>query len=232
MRRYFLAIPLSLLIGISATAGEPQAKPSPRDEELFESKIRPLLVEHCQSCHGEKKQKGELRLDSRTAMLKGNDLGPVIEPGDPEHSRLIRAIRYQGDVKMPPTGKLPEAAIQALTTWVKNGAVWPATAELSKKVLSPDVRKSHWAFQQVKKSAVPHVAAPDGTVNPIDAFILAKLEANGLSLSPPADRRTLLRRITFDLTGLPPTEAEVSAFVADQEPNALEKVADRLLNSP
>ena len=199
---------------------------------FFENCIRPILVEHCVACHGPKKQEAGLRLDSAAGLRKGSENGPVVVPGDVEQSKLIAVVRHTGSTKMPPKNKLPDRAIESLTAWVKSGAVWPAGAADDGGSIS-ERSKSHWAFQPVKKPVVPEVRNPKLEVrNEVDAFVLARLEAAGLTPSLPADRRTLIRRATFDLHGLPPTPDEVAAFEADESPNAFEKVVNRLLASP
>jgi hypothetical protein len=160
----------------------------------------------------------------------------VVVPGDPEKSTLVRAIRYGGELKMPPKGKLPPEAVEALTTWVKMGVPWPAVST-SAAARSPadavaELRRNHWAFQPVQKPALPAVKNQEWARTPLDRFILGRLEAQGLAPSPPADKRTLLRRVTFDLTGLPPAPDEVAAFEADSSPEAFARVVDRLLASP
>ena len=218
-----------------AVADEPSTKEA---EAFFESKVRPILVEHCVGCHGPKKQEAGLRLDSAAGLRKGSDNGPVVVPGDVEQSKLIEAIRHSGETKMPPKGKLSDLAIETLTTWVKRGAIWPKNAGDLGDVESIQQRsKTHWAFQPVMKPAVPELKSQISNLKPrisdeVDAFVLARLEAAGLKPSAPADRRTLIRRATFDLHGLPPTPDEVAAFDVDQSPNAFEKVVNRLLASP
>jgi len=206
----------------------------PQAIEFFEKHVRPLLVSKCQSCHGPKRQQGGLRLDTRAGLLKGSDNGAVVVLGQPEKSRLIKAIRYEGDVQMPPKGKLPEEAIAHLTEWVKMGAPWPEepvkTEELSPS--AAEARRRHWAFQPVKKPCPPAVKKSAWVKTPIDAFVLARLEAQGLSPAPAADRRTLIRRLTLDLHGLPPTPEEIAAFEADHSPDAYARLVDRLLASP
>ncbi|MFO0951315.1 MAG: PSD1 and planctomycete cytochrome C domain-containing protein [Isosphaeraceae bacterium] len=221
------------ITSLSAQAGETGKSPSAADVEFFEAKVRPILVENCLGCHGPTKQKGGLRLDSRTALLKGADTGEVVVPGDPEASALIQAVGYEGDNPMPPRGKLKPAQIEILRSWVKRGAPWPESRTVTAGGASAPVKdpKSHWAFQPVRKPTVPAVRS--GSVNgPIDAFVLKRLEQKGLTPVEEADRATLLRRVTFDLIGLPPTPEEVRAFVEDQKPGAYERVVDRLLSSP
>jgi hypothetical protein len=181
-----------------------------RLHEFFERKIRPVFVEHCYKCHGPKKQSGELRFDRRAAALKGDDDGPILVAGQPEQSRLIAALRYTGEHKMPPKGKLSAATIAEFATWIKHGAFWPEDKTMA---ISPEAK--HWAFQPVRKPALPAVKHANWPANPVDFFVLAKLEEKGVTPNPPADRRTLLRRLKFDLLGLPPTYAEVVAFEAD-----------------
>ncbi len=204
-------------------------------EEFFEREVRPIFVEHCQSCHGVKKQELSLRLDSAEGFLKGSDSGPVVVAGDPENSLLIAAVRFGGETKMPPKGKLPEKAIASLEKWVKLGAVWPKEGSAPAQTrggVSVEAAKNHWAFQPIRSPAIPTVKAPGRVATSIDSFILARLETAGLTLSPEAARRTLIRRATFDLHGLPPTPEEVAAFENDASPDAFQSVVERLLGSP
>jgi mono/diheme cytochrome c family protein len=202
--------------------------------DFFETHVRPLLAKNCFTCHTDAKM-GGLQLDTREHALLGGKSGPVIVPGDPAASRLITAVHYtDAKLKMPPSGKLPDADIEALTTWIKDGAVWPVTAG---KVLPPEYvitkeQRQFWAFQPVANPAPPATKTPKWARSDIDRFILAKLEAEHLKPAAPADRRTLIRRAYFDLTGLPPSPAEVSAFIADQSPDAFAAVVDKLLASP
>ena len=207
---------------------------TPEQTEFFEKSVRPVLVEQCQKCHGPEKQKAELRLDSREALLKGSDAGPVVVLGKPEESSLIKSIRHEGDSKMPEKAdKLSDEQIAALSEWVKMGLPWPAndTAKLS---LQQQAAKTHWSFQPVLKidPPVPGAAAKLAIQNPIDAFIAEKLAAAGLESAPPASRRALIRRASYDLIGLPPTFAEIASFESDTAPGAFERVVDRLLSSP
>jgi Protein of unknown function (DUF1549)/Protein of unknown function (DUF1553)/Planctomycete cytochrome C len=225
------------VIGFAAAAlpaAAPPAAVSPQDEEFFEKQVRPVLAQHCFSCHGAKSQTAGLRLDARADLLKGGAHGPVLVPGEPEQSALIRAIRYESAIKMPPAGKLPAEAITALTTWVKMGAPWPGAPVAAPKAAAAgsDPRKSHWSFQPIRMPRIPTVRNKAWPASPIDAFVLARLEQQGMKPSPGADRRTLIRRAYADLIGLPPTAAEVDAFLADRSPNAFAKVVDRLLASP
>jgi mono/diheme cytochrome c family protein len=223
-----------LAIAIPARADDPRAA------EHFEKKVRPLIVTQCLECHGAdpKKIKGGLRLTSRAEMLKGGESGPALIPGDPAKSRLIHAVRYEADdLKMPPKGRLKVSEISDLEAWVKSGANWPEakapTAESAKPGrLFTEEQKQFWAFQPIRDRPLPNVRDTTWLRSPIDAFILAKLEEKGLRPARPANRYSLLRRVTFDLTGLPPTLDEIDAFIRDESPNAFEKVIDRLLESP
>ena len=205
--------------------------------EFFESKVRPVLAANCYSCHTDSRM-GGLRLDSADAVQKGGKSGPPIVPGKPDDSLLIQAIRQTHPrLKMPPGGKLKDEEIAAIAEWIKAGAVWPAgTAPVSKTttpdyVITPEQR-AFWSFQRVRKPAVPQVKNAARVTNPIDNFVFAKLEAQGLQPARPADKRVLIRRATLDLTGLPPTVDEVDAFLHDKAPDAFAKVVDRLLESP
>ena len=214
------------------------ATPSPEAVEFFEAKVRPVLVTHCYSCHsGEiNKPKGGLRLDTRTGVLRGGDSGPVIVPGKPAESLLLKAVKHaEGVEAMPPKekGKLPAEVIADLERWVTMGAPDPREGDTPVRTIDVAKGKEFWSFKPVVRPDVPQVASEKGQVaNPIDAFILTRLTQRGLALSPPADRRTLLRRATFDLTGLPPTPEEIDAFLKDDSPDAFAKVVDRLLASP
>ncbi|MCI0458741.1 MAG: PSD1 and planctomycete cytochrome C domain-containing protein [Gemmataceae bacterium] len=223
---------LAVCVALLAPAGlRAQDKVSAEAVDFFEKRVRPVLAEHCYTCHGLKKQQAGLRLDSGAALRKGSDGGPVLVPGDPDRSLLVQAVRHQGDLKMPPKGKLPEQAVADLAAWVKVGAPWPETGTIA-QVQVADAWKKHWAFQPVKNPPLPRVKNLPAGAAPVDAFILAALEAKGLALAPPADRRTLIRRASFDLIGLPPTPEEVEAFEKDSSPDAFAKVVDRLLASP
>jgi hypothetical protein len=218
----------------AAVNDQARAKPiSAEDVEFFEKEVRPLLAANCFECHGETKQEAGLRLDARQTAMRGGDEGPVIKVGDPEGSKLVAAVRYTGDIQMPPDGKLPSEKIEVLASWVKRGAPWPDHgAGPSSAEDATDKAEKHWAFQPVREPPVPAVSGSDWVRTPVDAFVLTRLDAAGLAPGKPADRRTLLRRVTLDLTGLPPTSAEVEDFVNDTSPNAFEKVVDRLLASP
>lgn len=207
---------------------------TPQEAEFFEKQVRPVLAEQCYKCHGPEKQKGALRMDSRAAILKGTDDGPIVVPGKPEDSELIKSIKHVGDSKMPEKAdKLPDAQIAALEQWVRMGMPWPDNEAPIKGTAQMEAAKTLWSLQPVKNPAPPAVPDPGHWAkSPIDQFILAKLDEKKLTPSPLAAKRTLLRRATFDLTGLPPTQAEVEAFEKDNSPDAFAKVVDRLLASP
>jgi len=224
------------LIFVSSSRGS--NVPGPDGIEFFEKRVRPVLVEHCYSCHSSsaKKIKGKLRLDSRQASLLGGVSGPAIVPGHPAESLLIKAVRYDKDLRMPPKGKLTATQIADLETWIKMGAPDPRDAKLAteqpKAYIDIAEGKKFWAFQSVKSPSPPRVKDTVWPIHDVDRFILAKLEAKGLKPVRLADRRSLLRRATYDLTGLPPTPEEIAAFLKDETPEAFAKVVDRLLASP
>ncbi len=205
--------------------------------EFFEKKIRPLLVEHCYQCHSTAhKKSGGLLLDSKAAAFKGGLSGPAIVPNKVDDSLLIQAVRYTDpELKMPKRGKLSDQQIADLEQWVRIGAPWPddkGGKGIAVKPFDLKERSKFWSLQPVRKPTVPTVTNAAWCQSPVDRFILAKLDAAGLKPAPSADRRTLLRRVTFDLIGLPPTPAEIDAFLADDSPDAFAKVVDRLLASP
>jgi hypothetical protein len=221
----------------AATAAPPTTKPTPADIEFFEKRVRPVLVKHCYSCHSAdaKKVKGGLRLDTRDGVLKGGTSGPAVVPGDPARSLLVRAVRHADpDLKMPPETKLTATEIAGLEAWVKKGAPDPRVggAGTGAKKIDLEGAKQFWSFKPVVRPKVPEIANHKSQIaNPVDAFILATLDAKGLTPAPPADRRALIRRATYDLTGLPPTPEEIDAFLKDDSPEAFEKVVERLLAS-
>ncbi len=238
MRRPYLPlIALTATVLFMPTARA--ADPTPEQLEFFEKKVRPVFVEHCFGCHSKKaiKKRAGLYLDSRAGILKGGDNGPLFEPGKPEDSRLIEALEYKNaGMQMPKMGKLPDAIIADLTAWVKMGAPLPPDDKLvaeDKPTFDLQKRKhDHWAWQPIRTPEIPAVKNKAWATSPIDAFILAKLEAKNLTPAGPADKRTLLRRVTYDLIGLPPTPAEIEAFLGDDAADAYAKVVDRLLASP
>ncbi len=227
---------MAILAGRTAQAADAVA------ERFFEQRVRPILSEHCYECHsaGSAKLKGGLRLDSEAMVRAGGDSGPVVMAGVPDKSRLIDAVRYHNpDRQMPPKQKLPDRAIADLEAWVLQGAVFPAPSTNSASTgtapsTTPAVRPPHWAFQPLHAGNPPADARlrPDPVRHPIDRFIHAGLAAHHLTPSAPAERRMLIRRASYDLLGLPPTPAEVAAFVADPAPDAFERLVDRLQASP
>ncbi len=215
--------------------------PAADDDALrfFETEIRPILAAKCYACHSGQTENpfAGLRLDSRAGMLRGGLSGPALEPGKPAASKLIEAIRYESDqLRMPPTGRLPQAEIAALEKWVADGAPWPQedqpAAALEAVEQGADPRLEHWAFRPVHAAEPPAVGDAEWPLAELDRFILARLEAAGLSPAADADRYAWLRRVSYDLGGLPPTPAEVRAFVEDRSPQAYERVVDRLLAAP
>lgn len=203
-------------------------------ETFFEKHVRPLLAQHCFECHGPKKQHAGLRLDGRKFLLAGNENGPAVVAGKPDESRLIDVVKYvEGDIQMPPAGKLANEDLATLEKWIQTGAFWPESAKVP-ETAPPDANawKQHWAFQPIQRPALPEVARDNWGKTPVDDFILDRLEEHELLPAPEADRATWLRRVTFDLTGLPPTTAEMQAFLADDSATAWDSVVNRLLASP
>jgi len=226
-----------LVLGVAPAAFAAAAKLDPEQLDFFEKKIRPVLAEQCYKCHSaNEKIKGELELDTRVGTMKGGESGPVIIPGNPAKSLFMKLVRHEDpERKMPPKSeKLPDDVIANLEKWIAMGA--PDPRELSDRkivALDMDKAKDHWAFRPVTKPAPPKVSDRSGFVqSPIDSFVLEKLAAKGLAPSPKADKRALIRRITYDLTGLPPTADEVEAFVKDNSKDAYTKLVDHLLESP
>jgi cytochrome c553 len=224
---------LALVAGMS-TAWSAAPQPTAKGSEFFEKRVRPILVESCHRCHSAsaEKLKGGLLLDTREASLRGGGSGPALVPGHPEQSRLVEAITWENpDLQMPPRRKLSDAQIADLTEWVRQGAPWPAEdapqATLVGKATDANRAREHWAFQPLSIQPPPAT-----TTHPVDAFIEVRLAARGLKAAAPASRRTLVRRLYYDLTGLPPTPEEVDAFVADPSEQAWEHLIDRLLESP
>jgi len=211
---------------------------TPEQLEHFEKKIRPLLVSRCGKCHGEEADEpaGGLSILSRKLLLDGGDTGPSIEPGSPDDSLLIRSIRYGGDYEMPPDSKLPDDEIRLLEAWVADGAPWPSSDDDKESGRAEfdlvERRANHWCWKRPGFPIPPTVTATDWPRDPLDRFVLAKLEQAGIGPADDADRATWLRRVTFDLTGLPPTIAEWEAFRDDDSDQAYARVVDRLLESP
>jgi mono/diheme cytochrome c family protein len=221
-----------------AAAGDDPAPAKASGVALFEKEVLPILRANCLKCHGSgEKIRGGLQLISREALLKGGDSGPAVSLTKPADSRLLQAINWKDGLEMPPKGKLAANEIAVLTLWVESGAPWtpgaaPAVAKTTPPVAITAEARNYWAYKQVRRPAIPTLKDGARVDNPIDAFIRAKLEAKGLSPAPPADRIALVRRVYYDLIGLPPSPNEVDAFVADPAPDAYEKLVDRLLASP
>ena len=224
---------LSALLAVSSS-DEAAASDAAANMRFFEQKIRPLLAKHCYECHGSEKQKGDLRLDSRAGLLIGGGNGPAVTPGNPQDSLLMLAVSHADeDLKMPPKQALPERDIKLLEKWIAQGAPWPGSAakhgNLS-KVTEED--RQWWSFQPIAKPQPPTIQNDNWSRNEIDRFLLAKLKSEGLSPAPPAARRQLIRRLYFDLTGLPPSPADIATFLADKSTNAYSNLVERLLDSP
>ena len=221
-----------LLLSLFAALAGPAPADDPKWIEFYERKIRPLFAEHCGKCHSadaaaNKKLKGGLRLDSRDGVLTGGDSGPALVPHKPADSLLVKALKYDGEVKMPPAGKLPDAAVADVEAWIKMGAPGLPAGGAKKQVgMSVEDGRKFWAYKPVVSRD------PTGSAASIDSFIRAKLAENGLKPSPPADKATLARRLYFDLIGLPPTPEQIDAFVNSKELDAYEKLVDKLLASP
>jgi hypothetical protein len=221
---------LFLLVPLPAHA---DTRPTSEDAKArFLRDIAPILRGRCLRCHGPAKARAGLRLDTRANLLKGSDSGPVVRPGAAARSRLAHVVAGTASdgLVMPPRGpRLSAAETGRIRAWINRGAPWPEGL-----ALEPDAAKepTHWAFRPIRNPRPPAVRHLSRIRNPIDAFVLARLEAEGIPPAPPADRRTLIRRVTLDLIGLPPTPEEIDAFVADRSPDAYEKVVDRLLASP
>ena len=218
------------------------ATSAPESSDFFETRIRPVLVNNCFTCHAAS-QLGGLRMDSRDGILKGGKSGPAMVPGNPDKSLIIEAVRQTNPkLKMPMGGKLKDQEIQDLVAWVKAGANWPVTDKAAAPVATPKSgeyvitpeQRAFWSFQPLKMPAIPAASEMDAgwAKTDIDRLVLAKLQHEGLKHVGPANKRTLIRRATLDLTGLPPTFEEIEAFEKDQTSEAFTKVVDRLLASP
>jgi hypothetical protein len=230
MRRVLL-LPAILFLSLPVRGADPKG------EEFFEKKVRPVLVEHCYQCHSiqaqqNRKLRGGLLLDSRDGLRKGGDSGPAIVPGKPRDGTLLSSLRYTGDTRMPPKGKLPDSAIADFEVWITMGAPDPRAAVIARaKGLSIEEGKRFWAYRQPVRIQPP-VVRGDWAESAIDRFVLTKLDASRLQPVADADRATLIRRVYFDLIGLPPTPEEIDTFLADTAPDAYPRLVDRLLASP
>ncbi|HWB09650.1 MAG TPA: DUF1549 domain-containing protein [Pirellulales bacterium] len=228
--------------GVEIWRGEYE-RPDPREADpeavaFFEKRVRPVLVEHCYRCHSAEADEvqGELFVDSRSGLRRGGYGGPAVVPGAPDQSLLVKAVRYNNpDLQMPPDARLPDDKIADLEAWIKRGAADPRTksvARVSKKLLDVEQGRRFWSLQPIADPALPDVGDHDWPANEVDRFVLAKLSEHNLRPLGDADKRTLIRRATYDLTGLPPTPEEVEAFLADDSPDSFRRVVDRLLDSP
>ncbi len=225
LRRLLVSCAIFCGFGLSTFAAE-------EGSAFFENRIRPLLVEQCEGCHGEKKQKGGLRLDTREGWVRGGENGPVIVPGDPAGSALMKAVRHADpEFRMPPEKGLSAEQIGELERWIAAGAYDPRAGAKSTGMGLEDGRR-HWAFLPLAQTVAASVKSPGWVRGEIDRYILSRLEALGMEPSPEATREVWIRRVSFDLTGLPPSPEEVAAFVGDEGVDAWEKVVDRLLASP
>jgi len=234
-----LAVTVSVAVLYGAAAGGVSVADetaAPADVEFFEKQVRPLLVEHCYECHSATKAKGNLRLDAAESWLRGGDSGPAVVPGKPDESLLVSAINRDG-LEMPPAGKLSDEAISLLESWVKRGAPAPRQATSpgptpTQRTIDIEAGRKFWAYQAVHAGAIPDVAPGPWSAHPVDRFLLAKLAEAGLQPSQPAERGILVRRLYFDLWGLPPTPEDLAAAEADSSPAWYENLVDRLLASP
>ncbi len=215
---------LILILAACPLMGQVQDDATADGSLLFRETIQPILQDRCLACHNQKVRSSGLSLETRGGVLNGGTRGPAVLPGDSEQSRLIQALAHSSDLKMPPGGKLPEAEIQALVRWVALGAPWDESGDSGEG--------GHWSFQAVRRPVPPQVSDAQWVRTPIDRFILHRLKAEGLAPSPEASRITLLRRLSLDLLGLPPSPAAVDRFLEDTRPGAYERLVERLLASP
>jgi hypothetical protein len=227
-----IILSLSFLATLSGRAGT--AETDSKGIEFFETRIRPVLVNHCYQCHSAKtpKLKGGLLLDTRDGLRNGGDSGPAIVPGKPEESLLVKTLRHGDKIKMPPKNPLPPTVVADFEKWIAQGAPDPRAGGVGYRRLSLEQARSFWSFTPVQNPPAPQVGDRAWPRTDADRFILARLEEKRLRPVADADRATLVRRLYFDLIGLPPTPAEVDAFVQDTDPKAVETVVDRLLASP
>jgi cytochrome c553 len=232
LRCFGLLFTLAIVLASNAVAAEP----TDSDDAFFERQVRPLLAEKCFSCHGRGQRKGELSLDSRAGVLQGGESGAAAVVGKPEESLLVQAVGYAGDIQMPPDAKLSDREIEILKRWVAMGLPWPAETAGTSSLREPgkvtDDDRGFWSFRPIVQPPLPAVQETAWPRKPLDYFILSRLEAEKIEPVAEADRRTLIRRATFDLLGLPPSDSEIEDFVGDAEPDAYERLIERLLNSP
>ncbi len=232
-----LIVLLLLAVPAVAGAGEEQAATAPQ-QQFFADQVRPILVERCWECHGEEVQESGLRLDSRQSLLAGGSSGKaLVSAGKTDESYLWQVLQHTESVAMPPDEKLPDNEIAILSTWIGMGLPWSGDVSAGDEPMTREQRyavqlKQHWSFQPIAAPPLPAVNTPEWIAQPVDQFVLARLESNGLTPSPRADRFTLIRRLKFDLLGLPPTAEEVQAFVDDPAPDAYERLVDQYLASP
>ena len=236
MIRYLLLLLIAILSCATISVAE---EPSPSDEEIqyFERKIRPILAHRCYSCHSNEAKvlRGGLRLDTAASVQKGGDSGPTLVAGQPDESLLIHSIQYDSDIQMPPKGRLPDEEIKELTEWVKRGAPFPKSSvqpDQKARQINFDEGRRFWSFQPLNQYPLPEVKDSQWPKSRIDAFLLSGMEREGLHPALPTDRVGLIRRLSFDLIGLPPIPEDVLAFVKDDSPNAYEKLVERLMASP
>ncbi|HEX3658274.1 MAG TPA: DUF1553 domain-containing protein [Pirellulales bacterium] len=237
--RFFGGLLSGLLVALSSAAAWAEPPPPAAEVEFFERKIRPVLAEHCLQCHSQKQVKGGLRLDSREGWVTGGDSGPAVIPGKPADSPMLQALHYDPNfVQMPPKGRLSAEVVANFERWVAHGAIDPRggdaglTAKPKAKPLDLVKARKHWAYQPVVDPPIPPTTNKNWPQGNIDRLILAHLEHAGLAPVEDADRTTLVRRLYFDLIGLPPTPDEINAFVAESSPQAYEELVERLLASP
>ena len=242
MTRFLTAVALLGLVGGFARAQTQipadHAAKMADSQKLFKESVREVLVKNCLECHGGTKTKSGLNIATRELLLKGADRGPTITPGKAKESRLIEFVTRTDELHMPPKVQLSKEAIAALVKWIDLGAAYDkpliegVEPAVKKPMIVTDKDRQYWAYRPLQKIEPPVVKSAEWSRNPIDRFILAKLKAAKIAPAPDADKRTLLRRVTFDLTGLPPKIEDVEKFIADTSANAFEKVVDRLLDSP
>ncbi|MDE0735540.1 MAG: PSD1 and planctomycete cytochrome C domain-containing protein [Pirellulaceae bacterium] len=221
-----------LVLPLQAAVSQQASRITRAEEDFFESRIRPLLAAKCLECHGPDTQEAGLRIDSRAALLKGSEKHPVVVPGAPSKSSLLTAVNQTTDLKMPPDEKLSDDQLAALREWIKMGLPWPANKPLSRTDSYDAILANHWSLQPVRTRPFPVVQQAQWPVTGIDYYILARLEQAGLTPSPAAGRRELIRRVMFDLVGLAPTAAQTQQFLDDSAPDAYQRLLDRVLASP